>query len=761
MKRYPVIVAVFIISISIVSYYLFIWSEISKTKEHLTNIEQLTYELQIVDKKHISFLKELRTRINYNEIAESTRILNSNVYELIEELRKSNDSSLIKLSNEIESKVEHLNIIYEDLKMDNAEIKNSLTWLSTNYRDYLDNKGSSDSPNADTMKYIFYIITKSMENNTEQLENFDKLDIKVQTLKIHMAIIHKEHNQIAESMLLLMKYDITPSLQEISSRIDKLLNEINDETSTIFKFLSISTIFLIIFAISIYYKEIMTRLALAKLKNELQQFVDALNESAIVSKTDTKGFITYVNNKFCEVSGYKRDELIGKPHNIIRHPNMSSSVFKELWRTIQNKKIFRGTIENRTKDNRSYYVDTVIMPIFDIKGDVVEYMAVRYEVTELVLSRDTALIAEKAKGEFLSNMSHELRTPLNAIKGFSVILSREVKDKKHSEYLKNILESSEHLIGLINDILDLSKLQSGKFTLDYHDFNAWEKMSQLLTRFDTQIDASGVNLEISLNDNLRRLIKGDWLRVSQVITNLVSNALKFTDSGKSVYFNAEYERGELFISIMDEGIGMSKEAQEKIFHPFEQADSSTTRKFGGTGLGLSIVVSLIEQMNGKINLSSREGVGTQFEIVLPIEESEHKEKVFEEIIESDKEKLNGHILIAEDNKTNQMLIGILIDELGLTYTMVNDGVDAVEKFAKEKFDLVLMDENMPNLNGTEAMKQIRSIHGNDTPIVALTANVMSGDKERFIEAGMNAYVAKPIDDDELYRVLKSFLNVKS
>ncbi len=582
---------------------------------------------------------------------------------------------------------------------------------------------------------------------TNYLKTLHKLDDKTLYLLANKIKIKNELN----------KNNINLELKNIYLYVTTKLKELKEGVDTISRALFFSVIFLIIFGLIIYLKEVMSSNKFAKLKNELQQFVDALNESAIISKTNAKGKITYVNERFCKMSGYSSKELIGHTHNIVRHPDTPRTLFKELWQTIKSKKIFRGLIKNLKKDGGIYYVDVVIIPLLDIEGNISEYLAIRYDVTELIKSRDRAIIAEKSKGEFLSNMSHELRTPLNSINGFAAILQRTIVDDKHLSYLQNIKDSSDHLIGLINDILDLSKLQSGKFTIDYHNFDFYKKINLLTKRFDAQLMKANLTLKLELNPNTKIVLKGDWLRISQIITNLISNAIKFTPATKEIVLSASYEDHSLKLIVKDSGIGMSEEAQKKIFKPFEQADSSTTREYGGTGLGLSIVLNLVEQMNGDIKLLSKEGQGSKFEITIPLEQVQtaQDETQVQEITEH--EKLDAHILIAEDNKTNQMLIGILVDELGLTYKIANDGDEAVDMFAKEKFDLVLMDENMPNLNGIEAMKKIHSLYGDSIPIVALTANAMSGDKEKFLKAGMSGYIPKPIDNEELYRVLKTLL----
>jgi len=265
---------------------------------------------------------------------------------------------------------------------------------------------------------------------------------------------------------------------------------------------------------------------------------------------------------------------------------------------------------------------------------------------------------------------------------------------------------------------------------------------------------------LDIDDNLKREFSGDWLRISQIITNLLSNAIKFTPKGGEIKFNSSYIDNNLKIIVSDNGIGMNEEAQSKIFKPFEQADNSTTRKFGGTGLGLSIVLSLIKQMKGDIKLSSKEGEGSTFEVNIPIKADELKCIEISKKEDEIKTQLSGHVLVAEDNKTNQLLISVLLDELGLTSKIVSDGVEAVKMFGEEEFSLVLMDENMPKLNGVLAMKKIRSQYDTKTPIVSITANVMHGDKEKFLKAGMDGYISKPIDSEELYKVLKSFLSSK-
>jgi len=748
-----------IIAILAIFYSAVKWAKISSNVKAFIHIESIAFQLEIENEKQKLLISNLEIKNNYDLIVSHTHELNKVADELISSIEDTKEPTLLQLLEELKLKRVVLEDIYKDIKTTNIQIKDSLQWLSNFYQQHLDQKN-----NPQLFSYIFHILDKSKENqiSTIQPYNINSHDPSYDQLKKHLQTLYVASEKLILLKEKLQKNDISTDTGKLTHYLDSSLTEFRKEGMFIVSVLLLSVLFLIFFGMIVYIKEIRLTLSAASLKNELQRFVDALNQSAIVSKSDLEGNITYVNKKFCEISGYTQEELIGKNHNIIRHPDTPSEIFKELWDTIESKKTFKTTIKNLTKDGGYYYVDSVILPLLDLNNEIVEYLAVRYDVTELVKTRDAAILAEKAKGEFLSNMSHELRTPLNAINGFSTILQRELSDEKHLAYIKSILDSSDNLIGLIGDILDLSKLQSGKFVLDYHHFNIQKKMQQFIVRFDAQLKLLELNIVLNIDETTDVTVSGDWLRISQIITNLISNALKFTPMGGEIELRCHYEDGVLKIIVKDNGIGISSEVQSKIFQPFEQADTSTTRKYGGTGLGLSIVFNLVEQMDGEITLDSQEGKGSEFSVKIPLKEvkGSHNDLADDEQTDT-REKLHGHLLIAEDNKTNQMLIGIIVEEFGLTYTMANDGVEAVDLFAKERFDLVLMDENMPNMNGTQAVKKIHDLYGTDVPIVALTANVMSGDKEKFLEAGMDAYVAKPIDEGELYKVLKSFLDTKA
>ncbi len=358
-------------------------------------------------------------------------------------------------------------------------------------------------------------------------------------------------------------------------------------------------------------------------------------------------------------------------------------------------------------------------------------------------------------------MSHELRTPLNSIIGFSSILNKQQTNPSQIELSKQINLSSKSLLTLINDILDLSKIQDSKFTMQKYKFNAYSEIVTHTERFEGLTIEKQLTFKNSISKNLQGIFLGDWLRINQIILNLISNAIKFTSEDGEIIYDTDYKDNSLIISISDNGIGMNAETQNRIFKPFEQADGSTTRKYGGTGLGLSITQNLVELMDGKIELESAEGKGSTFKVTIPLEmiESNQEEIVNTDLSDEDKENsLSGHILIVEDNKTNQMLVRMLIEDFGLTCDIANDGIEAVKLYNPDTHALILMDENMPNMNGIEAMKILKEKYKDRCgAIIALTANAMEGDRDRFLALGMDSYISKPIDENELYINLKEFL----
>jgi len=371
--------------------------------------------------------------------------------------------------------------------------------------------------------------------------------------------------------------------------------------------------------------------------------------------------------------------------------------------------------------------------------------------------------ASKSKSEFLANMSHEIRTPLNAILGFIDLLKEKEDDTEKLKYIATVQNSSNTLLGIINDILDFSKIESGNLSIDKVDFNVDEEFKTLVELFRAKASEKSVNLTLVMDDNMPSALHSDPLRIKQVIANLLSNALKFTPRNGKVELNIGYKNKQLVVSVKDSGIGVPKDKQKHIFKAFSQAESSTTRKYGGTGLGLSISSRLISMLGGKLNLKSKENEGSTFSFAIDVEIGKYKK-----VNTSSKIDLldieNKKILLVEDNKANQMFMSLILKKFKLSFDIANDGLEAVSAFENSKYDLILMDENMPNLNGIEATKRILDIEKEKalphTPIIALTANALKGDREKFLEAGMDEYLTKPINKEKLGQTFKDFLTSK-
>jgi len=491
----------------------------------------------------------------------------------------------------------------------------------------------------------------------------------------------------------------------------------------------------------------------------LNQYKRAVDSLLIVSKTNPKGIITYVNDKFCEISGYAPSELIGKSHNIIRHPDMSKEVFKNLWNTIKEGKIWRGIIKNRKKDGSEYWVDAGIMPIKNHKGEIIEYIALRTDITELIKAKEKIQQAEKAKGMFLANMSHEIRTPLNAILGFTQLLENEESlPQKDKEYIRIINSSANTLLRIINDVLDLSKLDAGDFVVEKKEFNPNEMFLDIVSLFQAKVKEKNINYVIDI-DELPKCIKSDEHRLKQVLANLIGNAIKFTPEKGEIIVSIKLieEKGnkvKIKFSVKDSGIGIPKNKQKDIFKAFTQADGSITRKFGGTGLGLTISSRIIRKLGGFIEIESEEGKGSEFYFVLEFEKCNKKIQNYEE--EKDAIAFNAKILVAEDDKFNQELIKEILKKWSIEADIVADGVEAIEKVKNNKYDLIFLDINMPKMSGVEAIKEIKKLLS--TPIVALTANAFKEDREKYLKVGFNDVISKPINLDELEKTLEKYLN---
>jgi CheY-like chemotaxis protein len=395
----------------------------------------------------------------------------------------------------------------------------------------------------------------------------------------------------------------------------------------------------------------------------------------------------------------------------------------------------------------------------------------------LKVAKEVAVRADQAKTEFLANMSHELRTPLNIIIGMTQIMTDYEKPEQYKESLSLINSSSQTLLNIVNDILDLAKIEAGEIRLERVGFNLREKIESTVQSMHALTSQKGLFLKSEIEEQ-DIMVVADPLRVERVLINLIGNAVRYTDKG-GITVRGKFTRSEnnlnqirLIGEVEDTGIGVPEDKQEKIFEKFSQADTSTTRRFGGTGLGLTITKQLIEMMGGKIGVRSEEGKGSIFWFDIPfvLTNAEHvkrvnnqKEKESEAFTVTAVPAHSARILLAEDNEVNRAFMGKLLESQGLrNYTCVENGLQAVEEASNQRFDLILMDCNMPELSGYDAAVRIRNLSDaslSNVPIIALTANALPEDKERCLEIGMNGYISKPFKIDEFIEVISSWIKI--
>ncbi|MEQ9460905.1 MAG: PAS domain S-box protein [Phycisphaeraceae bacterium] len=512
-----------------------------------------------------------------------------------------------------------------------------------------------------------------------------------------------------------------------------------------------------------------------KALQRLNTYRNALDRHSIVAMTDASGTITEVNDLFCEISGYTREELVGQNHKILNSGHHSKSFWINMWRDIASGRQWHGEVYNRAKNGSHYWVDTTISPMRDADGKIDGFCAVRTDIThmkqvqdEIEKARQAAEVANHSKSEFLANMSHEIRTPLTAILGYADLLEEPARTEndleRQQQTIVTIRRAGAHLLAVINDILDLSKIEAGKLNLEQIDTHLPRILLDIESLMRSRAEGKGVRLTTRLNTPIPNTIHTDPTRLRQILMNLVGNAAKFTEAGAievHVAYNRNNDRPTLRIEIQDTGPGMTPDEASLLFKPFSQADTSVSRRHGGTGLGLTISRRLASLMGGKIWLDWTEpGQGSRFIIELPAQPSADAATVdslqFRRHTESDQQnnehkpiQLTGRILLAEDGIDNQRLISFHLSKAGAEVVVVDNGRIALDAFQQaideqQPFDLIVSDMQMPEMDGYALARRIRET-GSTIPIIALTAHAMAEDRQKCLEAGCDDYASKPID----------------
>jgi len=492
----------------------------------------------------------------------------------------------------------------------------------------------------------------------------------------------------------------------------------------------------------------------------------ALNEHAMVARADLKGIILSVNDAFCENTQYSSNELVGNHFTMLDSGFHPDEFFIEMQKTLDTGAVWSGNIQNKKKDGSVFWGGTTLSPVKNNAGEVIEYITIRRDITDLLDAREEAERANQAKSDFLAMMSHELRTPMNAVLGMASLLKATELNELQRDYITAVTDGGEMLMTVLNDILDLSKIEAGKLEIETINVDVRHAIDRLERLWGPNAKDKGIRFVCEIDETVPSVIRGDITRIRQVIYNLLSNAVKFTDEGEvRLTVSADRvsaDKSNLTFAIQDTGVGISREAQTRLFTSFEQADKSITRKFGGTGLGLAISRKLAHLMGGDITVSSELGKGTCFTFSLEAKTVTGQSAKTEAAPEAQKVKDGTknkrrqlRILVAEDNALNQKVLNAFLKPFNHEIIMVNDGVEALEQLAVQSFDLVLMDIQMPRKDGLTATQDLRASGGpnQDVQVIAMTANAMSGDRESCLAAGMNDYVAKPIDPRLLFSAI--------
>lgn len=502
---------------------------------------------------------------------------------------------------------------------------------------------------------------------------------------------------------------------------------------------------------------------------KLSKAIDSLQSSIVI--TNTSGKIVFANPYFSEITGYSKEEFLGETPRILKSGFYNQEFYQEMWNTILSGKTWEGEMFNKKKNGEYYWEYSVISPIHDKSGEIVNFVAVKTNITEikkineaLVQAKEKAEESDRLKTAFLQNISHELRTPMNAIVGFSELIAENVKEnRKMTEYSSIIKLRCNDLLNIVNDILDIAKIEAGQISVNIELCNLellFRDLNLYYSEHKKRIRKDHLQFTIHpLEGSSGPFILTDCLKLKQIFVNLLDNAFKFTHSGKIEAGCVSEKKGNYLFYVSDSGIGISYEKQSVIFERFAQLNIDSGQVYGGTGLGLSIVKGLVKAMNGKIWLESEPNKGTTFYFTIPAKVSDMPVHTLDDSWINDSSEnqfINKSVLIVEDDLYNGEFLVEALSETGLKMKLAGYGKEAVELACSSHFDVILMDINLPDMTGYEAVKQILEVRPYQK-IIAQTAYAASEDEQKSINAGCVAYLSKPISRKMLFNVLNKLL----
>ncbi len=518
-----------------------------------------------------------------------------------------------------------------------------------------------------------------------------------------------------------------------------------------------------------------TSLAKAEAEIELQKMAieSAVNGIIITDPLDGQNPIRYANRGFLALTGYDADEVLGRDCRFLQCEESDPQAVDKVRRAVAKAEPVRVTMLNQRKDGTRFWNDLHITPMLDASGKPVHFVGVQHDVSKQIEAQNALQRANEAKSSFLATMSHELRTPLTAVLGFADMLRSESDDPAYLEKIDTIRRNGTYLLALLNDILDLSKVEAGKLRFGRESVDIRAVLKELEALMQVRAIESGVPLKFDLREPLPSAITADEVRVRQIIVNLVSNALKFADSGDVTVIAAmkmAASQPRLEISVIDTGLGISKKQQENLFTPFNQPTKRTHHHAGGTGLGLSICKRLAEGMGGSIEIESKLGEGSRFTLCLPVTKNQAANLLGDnlpaETIESTTNStslptIDAKILVVDDRRDVWRIGQHFLLKCGARVTIAENGLQAIEEVenaekSEDPFALVLMDMQMPVMDGRGAVTRLREL-GFTLPIIALTADAMFGERESCLAIGCNEYFPKPIDGPRLMCLIASML----